>query len=369
MKITIQGKEYSKTSAICAEGLVTLEYCSADKETFRFEIKSPLEYDSTYNLEDFDIYYLLKKDVLENDIYQVYDRALDKRIGWIFPVVALDSSEHTYASNEHFTRYANVAIRKLFNEVQQDFFSIVPEVYGKASFNFSDFFHDETVLLVISKATLDGSGFRLNDWLPSLSVAGYFKLSCINPADLMLVGDRPTDKRLYLTKITPEFQGHNFVDLVYTNLIPYERHPLLFFFYCYQVIEVMLTQVFKMEQSLIYTELKKPIEDGDVVKAKDVMGKVGEINSENYRFKLLIDKYVNSPIPGDELQNACNGLLRSVNKDLGRTVSEAIYRVRNFLFHQYHSVPTSVETELSGVNTFLLKYLSDLCSNFCTRKS
>lgn len=368
MKITIQGKEYSKTSVSYAERVVTLGYCSSDQETVRFEIKSPLEYDTTYNLEEFDIYYLLKKDVLESDIYQVYDRALDKRIGWIFPVVALDSREHTYASNEHFTRYANVAIRKLFNEVQESFFSIVPEVYGKASFNFSDFFHDETVLLVISKATLDESGFKLNDWLPSLSVAGYFQLANINPVDLMLVGDRPSDKRLYLTKIAPEFQGHNFVDLVYTNLIPYERHPLLFFFYCYQVIEVMLTQVFKLEQSLIFSELKKPIEDGDVVKAKDVMGKVGEINSENYRFKLLIDKYVNSPIPGEELKDACNNLLSSVNKDLGRSVSEAIYRVRNFLFHQYHSVSTSVETELVEVNTLLLKYLSDLCSHFCSKK-
>ena len=368
MKITFQGKEYIKTSIVCSENYVTVGYTNIDREVLYFQVDFLLEYDNSYNPDDFQISFLAKKDVLENDIYQVYDRGLDRRIGWIFPVVALDSTEHEYAVNEHFIKYANVVKAKIFIDAGDDVFTPVPELFGKDNFSFCDFFHDSTVILIISKVTLGGTEFNIRDWLPSLSISGYCPLTRIDPKGLMPLGSKPADNRLYIKKIATELQGHSFINLVYSELIPFEKHPLLFFFYFYQIIEIMLTLVFQVEQSLLFAELRQPVADGDVVKTKDVMEKVGRVNSEKYRFKQLTEIYSTCHIGNDELKDACNELLMSVNKDAGNSLSEAIYKVRNFLFHQYHSTSGTVENELIKVNCHMLEYLCDLCSSITLRR-
>lgn len=362
MKVTIQGKEYIKRSIVINNTTVDIDYISSDGELEKVSINFPLAQDDSYNPIDFNLFFLVKKDVLESDIYQVYDRSRDCRIGWIFPVVALDSTEHEYASNEHFVKYANVAKHKIFNDVVDGIFTPVTEIYGKDSFKFGDFFYDSTVILLVSKVTLDNNDFNILDWLPSLSIYGYSLLTKKNPDGLMAIGTKPTDTRVYIKKIAYELQQREFISIVYSDLVPYENHPLLLFFYCYQIIEIMLTLVFQVEQSNLFAELGPPVAAGDVVKTKDVMENIGKVNSEKYRIRQLTQKYLSYQIDSEELKEVCNEFLEAVKKDVGNTAADSIYRVRNFLFHQYHSTSGAAESDLRRVNVAFLKYLCDLCS-------
>lgn len=362
MKVTVQGKEYVKRSVVSNGSAIDIDFIGSDGESEIFSINSPLARDDSYNPADFQLFFLVKKDVLESDIYQVYDRSRDCRIGWVFPVIALDSTEHEFASNEHFVKYANVAKHRIFNDIVDGTFTLITEMYGKDSFEFGDFFHDSTAVLLVSKATLENNDFNILDWLPSLSRYGYSLLTEKDPDGLMPIGSKPTDTRVYINKIASELQNREFISLVYSDLVPYENHPLLLFFYCYQIIEIMLTLVFQVEQANLFAELGPPVAAGDVVKTKDVMEKIGQVNSEKYRIRQLTQKYLSYNIDSEELKEVCNEFLGTVKKDAGHTVADSIYRVRNFLFHQYHSTSGAVESELKRVNVVFLKYLCDICS-------
>ena len=65
---------------------------------------------SEYSPERFDMVRLNnnRRDYVENNIYQVFASPLNKRIGWIFPGQALFSSQHDYADNPFFLKYAYV---------------------------------------------------------------------------------------------------------------------------------------------------------------------------------------------------------------------------------------------------------------------
>lgn len=69
---------------------------------------------------DYDYKILYKKNYKENDIYQVIDGGLEKRIGWIFPVSSIISTSHDFANNPHYCRYAFLAhIFLLQNEISE----------------------------------------------------------------------------------------------------------------------------------------------------------------------------------------------------------------------------------------------------------
>lgn len=367
MKIKLYGNEVIIRSSIVEERIVKLYYCNNGSDVEIIPVNFPLLHDDTFDPDDFQLYFLAKRDVLENEIYQVYDRYLEKRIGWIFPVTALDSAEHEFASNEYFLKYANIAKKKIFANANDDLYTLTPELSNRENIKFGDFFHESTVILIISSATLGGDTFCIQEWLPSLAANGYSRLTRRDPGTLTIIGTKPLDKRLYLKQIAPELRSYNFICFVFTDLIPFERHPLLSFFYYYQIIEIMLTLVFQVEQRRIYTELDYPVSVGDVVKTKDIMDQIGKINSEKARLSILSQKYTHGDLDTDDIKGACNKLLELVQKDTGATALDSIYRIRNFLFHQYHSTSGDVESELANVNSAFLLYLSDLCSVVCIK--
>ena len=88
-----------------------------------------------------------KRNYKENDIFQVIESDLDKRIGWIFPISSIVSTSHDYADNPHYCRYALVAHMLLLrNEiaeqdiVSRDFSSIIESEYS-----------DDAIILIYKK--------------------------------------------------------------------------------------------------------------------------------------------------------------------------------------------------------------------------
>jgi hypothetical protein len=78
----------------------------------------------------------------ENDVFQLYDKGEDYRIGWIFPISVLDSNENDYADNEHLNKYKLVAYQKLLSKS----FSYKIEI-GKINdeISISEIYGDDTI--------------------------------------------------------------------------------------------------------------------------------------------------------------------------------------------------------------------------------
>lgn len=73
-----------------------------DNDNIVCDVYPEIQLDSDYKPGNFElkILYNDRQDCTEESIFQVY--AEKQRIGWIFPVQAINSKEHSYAENAYF---------------------------------------------------------------------------------------------------------------------------------------------------------------------------------------------------------------------------------------------------------------------------
>ncbi len=94
----------------CEEALVQWKYDNEqskfiiyDKDgQIVFEFVPELDIDAEFEMSNFrmEILHNKRNDHIENDIYPVF--VSEKRIGWIFPIQALLSTEHDQSNNQFF---------------------------------------------------------------------------------------------------------------------------------------------------------------------------------------------------------------------------------------------------------------------------
>ena len=361
-RFPVRFKKFDKeTSSLCCE-------CDAESPE-NFEIPYVLPIRDTYDPSDFEVYFFFKNAVKENEIYQVYDRAREARIGWCFPIQALASKEHSYCDNEHFLKYAYVATVALLDRCPDYMFTISPSIDSSGKINLNDFFHDATVVLVICKSTLEkGTSFDLANWLPSFFSLGYTQLLERSPCDLFYkIENVPVEKRVNVQQTSSILKNEKFIEFVFSERLPYEKNPLLCFFYLYQIVELLIEKIFQAEQKKLVDELVKVT--GDSFKTKEVLEKYKDCISEKKRLDLLVTNYVDNMPSEDDLKKSCNNFLKSAGVDDGGRLSQYFYPVRNILFHNFHNSPPNIDSLLSEIIQSLIPFLCDLLIVFSVNDS
>ena len=303
----------------------------------QLEVKYPLEVNNYFDPENFSLFYLVSHDLKENDIYQVFDKGRDVRIGWCFPVQALDSKEHSFQDNEHFLRYAYVAATKIFTASPDDLFTNKPPLETPSEYKLTDFFTEEVALFVVSLETLqDTNAFCIRELLPSIYKYGYTRLSSRTTAHLASFGRRPERVRMNLISMSNGIERIDFIEKAYVDLLPYESDPFVSFFYFYQIFELLISQIFTVEQGELVQELVDA--SSDSVKTKELLRKASEISSEQERLKMLFDRYTEGNVDSRNLHESCNNLLTATGRQNEENPVKSFYKIRNVLFHQYRDV-------------------------------
>jgi hypothetical protein len=326
-------------------------------------LSSPLHLDNSFDKKTFDIFFLAKKDILESDIYQVYDETRKTRIGWCIPVNALDSSDHDYASNTHFQKYAYSAIKSILTNIDDTIFTKHLDIGSSFQVRLSDILHSNTAILIVSRETLPTEQpFEIECAMPSLIRHGYVRLSNTSPDEITLDGIKPENGKIQLKFISPDLNNHQVIDSLLHSAFAYETKPILCFFYVYQIFELILDEIYRNEQSKIVQELI--IAAGDSSKAKDALEKAQRISSEKKRIGLLTQEYSKSQEKLSNLKNSCNTLLKTIGRSEGNNFEEYFYSIRNFIFHQYRDFPTDKEQLLREVIYDVRDWLPDMLCSF-----
>jgi hypothetical protein len=320
----------------------------------------PLSTDSSFDPAQFDLTLIVKKALAENDIYQVYDREAESRIGWCFPLQALNSTEHSYADNEHFLPYAYVAALKILRECPANILTRCPNINDKEEFSFNDFFPEDVAALVISRAALKPNvHFDISDWIPSLFIYGYVPLGSRDTTSLVSFGNKPADVRMTIRSVSSHLRNLPFISAVFSDIVAFEKDSLFNFFYSYQLIELLLAQIFKAEQQVIVDNLI--VVRNDVEKTKGFLQKYSDCTSEKQRLKLLLNNYLDSAPDQASLRDVCNNFLAANNKSPCDNVASSLYSVRNILFHQYRDVKqlSFLDSIVSEFAPFMVKLLQE----------
>ncbi len=332
-----------------------------DDSNREIKIQTPLDIDPLFKEKDFEIHFLAKKNVRENEIYQVYLRATDIRIGWIIPTISLSSDLHDYSDNEHFLRYAYVGIRESLKLLNENIYSESVFV-DESECRYSEIFHEETVLLILSKETFPGRSIEIDRIIPSLMKHGYLVLTDRNPSQIKHEASNPEKNRVYIDEIAEDIKHCSLISGLLNGSFAYEKKAVFKFFYIYQIFELLIDYVYQNEQEALIEALVES--KGDAGLTKDALDNMQKFMSEKKRIGLLTSKYADITGSTTALKARCNQLLDALGRQPCENFEGYFYRIRNFIFHQYRDFPGDANELLEEVISELVELLPSLLSKF-----
>ena len=332
------------------------------EDRVRVRVATPLELSATSRPDDYDAYLLTCPDVRENDVKMVFSKiAGDKaRIGWAIPVLSLVSDEHDSAADPHFLNYAFVAMMKAVELVNG---SVEIELSELSELDILNLLGENSVILVISRATLkDGHDFELRRALPSLVSQGY--ALCASELDVsgswIEMSEQQSHIKITLSTKIPD--DHDMVVAMLNGFVTSTRSVALQFFYLYQIVELLMERVIAIRQKEIAESILKAGNSSSLIRG--ALEKIGELNSERSRLNLVVEKYSRVAADLSDLKLECNKLKVKLGLDAGESISEYLYPLRNYIFHNFRSFPKDAEPELRAVVAALLTSLPFFLSKF-----
>lgn len=324
-----------------------------DKEKI-MEYVPVLKLDTEYDPENFRLVILhnKRKDCSENSIYQVYIK--EQRIGWIFPIQALQSCDHSYADNKFFLKYAYVAICLLLDKIDDK-----DKKIWSGDFVLEDFYDSSDSILVMDNENCGKiQNFDLDHYVVSLYKNGY---SFTGQGNLYSDIDL-ADKTIKLVAQSKELDDIPYIVELFKKQIPGEREEFAMFYTYYQIIEILISIVFQVKFKKILSDLS---EDADSL--FDKRDELNDIVSEKNRVKWLFSNYVSIRTDiKNELNIACIELLQCCEKKTSENLAENLYQVRCLLVHKLYILTDANKRILRKLNGSFLDVLMDIIISFDT---
>ncbi len=341
---------------------------SSTQRSERAFIKYVLTPHTDYLPSDYSLY-ILKSHILnrENDIFQVFEKELKRRIGWIFPIQALLSKEHDKAENRHFLKYSYVAFHKLLLNVEH-YKTYIPDINSKSNYELTDFYGDEIIILILSKSQVkEIESFNIENYFISLYSQGYYNcqptdsITDFHSRGALSEPPNKVNQKIYIKRISKELQEEVYLSRLFKNLLKTEKHHLVRFYLLYQVIELIIERIFKQD----FLDTMKEFDDSQDKNIFELKEKINFISSEKERLSKLINK-VETHFDGNCKTNlilACNDLLpfNSKPKD---SLALSLYAARSFIVHKFRQLPEEDLLKIEKINKEFETILIALLLNY-----
>jgi hypothetical protein len=325
---------------------------SKDSLEFKYSLKPDDKFKTKET--DFEVFLFHNDNLATNDIFEI--KTAGQRLGWLFPIQALLSSEHDHAENDHFFPYSYNAYRILLKNKCN-----LP--YKKPSSNsatLEELYGENTIIFIVYRKYLKafktklGIQFSIDDYLLFFYQYGFTLLSSTNFISLYdlkvenLVPKKFESGVIELDRISKDLLNDKpYLNSLIQGLIKLERHPLVKFHLLYSVIELFISKIFESD---FKSSLENFLVSTDFYDAKE---KLAKMTNEKGR----INKLFSVSCPGldagllSDLEDASNTFLSLVfaPKVFKKGVGEAIYKVRSTIFHNLRHMPAGYENSLADV--------------------
>ena len=312
----------------------------------------------------------VRNGLTENLILEVHLKRQDvARIGWLIPANALSSSEHDFAENIHFLRYAYVAMEQVLLRHVHVYAEALRERVGPGSVDvpFADLFNDDVCFLVIclDLAERNGPPFDSSTLIPTLVSYGFIPLAECEPGSSNW-SCREIEVGVKSIKIQPTGAGIKRADLparLFSVAASARGSAVTRFFYFYQVVELLMEEVLLNSLHSIGQSVRRAIEMEQHIVLRDELEGLSGRFSEKERLKVLMQSFQGGESAVAELAEASDEFLQSVGVD-ARSGIGGLYQVRNYVVHQVRHMPTEAEEILERVSQELAAFLPKVLSTF-----
>lgn len=276
----------------------------------------------------------------ENDVFEIFEKELDTRIGWLFPIQILESNENDYSENEYLNKYKFPATVQLLTVEEQ---TKSPSLNTNKTYTITDFYHDNICVFVLCNDALpDDFDFKIQDYLPSLSNYGYYKWNSDEPhffgeKEPLIIRYREKT-RFKLSSTNIKISESDFLSSLYEKHLISIQHFLLKFIFLYQVIEYLMDENFDIDFSKLVEEY-----DQKEITKNDLKEQINEIAKERGNIGSLLNKTkINDDIVADFKRDAIDFLTIYKNK-IPEDLGNLIYDIRNLVTHNYREIIKSEE--------------------------
>jgi hypothetical protein len=340
------------------------EFCVEYVNTFREEMSSHiyrpcLALDPEYDVSNFiqlNLHSLAE--IAENDIFQVYDSNTDKRIGWMFPVQSLLSSEHSHSENPFFLKYAYVAFHKLLNNGS---LSLTASEDNQTKCEIASTVDERCIILLLNSDNCNSiDGFDIDHYAIDLYKQNYtfsHFIKAKRPRE-----ESPERKTIRIKPLSAELHNEVFILEAYKNILPKsDLVAVARFHMLYQIVELLINRVFEYKFVEFTNKLKE-----DINNYFDLRDEFSDMSKEKYRINELMTSHSNiDSEKKEQCNNKCKELLDVAGKKTTDDLAKNLYAVRCMIFHDYRSIPQSKSELIDAINSSFEDVLSDVLLSFC----
>ncbi len=354
MEWIIASEETSSISLISKESV----------DELRFDLPEGIAYLS--ETDGFCFCLFEKRNVLENDIRIVRTKVDDNIAGWLIPLSALESVDHSKAQDTHYQQAGSIAVSLIFESLVRDQSTILKKT-APGFCKLTELLHDSCVVFVYNKKVIPWfEDIPINSSLFYLQ--GYFRrevnnlgsVRCIAPVD---AGDKEIIK---LGRPSEAIDNQQIIHSLLNYSFAEEESPVLKFFFLYQIVELLIQQVLGEEYSIFLADIA---ESGLSVKQlqKKIKNRM-EGDGQGKRVVKLFNQYSQvSKEATDYLSSSVKNFLDCIEK--GESGSDdifgALYEVRNCIFHDFGGIQWKVSDEIiNDLVNATLSILDDVLKTF-----
>lgn len=312
-------------------------------------------------VSDYNVFLLDNPLVIENDVFLL--RLRGKPIGWLIPILSIDSTYHGYSTKKPFLDVYPTARNALLSCPWEDKAALY-EV-SKSSYSFSDFYKSSEVLCLLHKPELVKHEVA-EPWtiLPTLTSLGFWHS---RESNRVLergshVRDRLTHVRsqvaIELDEVSFLLHDDSFVRSLIHNPPSRGGEPVYNFLTYYQIVELMLDIVYEFERRELLSRFG--FLGHDPSSSKDCLAAYTSLASEKNRIEYLFSRYVDSGFEKGTLNAALGLFLNDIGNTENLKFPANLYKVRNMVVHSSRKLSSAAINSLAAINEVLEVTIFDI---------
>lgn len=332
-------------------------------------VETPIEVVPSFENMEFELHSFVVRDLKESSIFPVIlkgsVRSESTRIGLMVPANALGSVEHSEAQERYFREYAYITIKLALKQLGET----SPEVFEAfvdqpEPVLFSDLFHDNISFFALSCSKVpEAVDFSMDRIVPSLIGYGYVPARSCKPSEVTWTGVPPNSGGKMKVGLTSgQIDNPEMMAKLFTLSATSGPSLVTQYFYLYQVFEYLMESVMRHRLPLVVQTMIQDLESG-TASAKDQFDLLGDEIREKGRLGLLVTRYSDCASSLTEFAAASQDFLESLGV-AAKPGIDAVYKVRNFLFHQARNLPSHEDPLLAKVVEAFSQYMPALLETY-----
>lgn len=206
--------------------------------------------------------------------------------------------------------------------------------------------------------------FNIEEYIPNFYKFGYFT----NQNNIKLnakvldefyedIVNKSLRQRITISSISINLKEDIFIYKLFNDLLCNEEHPIIRFYFLYQIIELLIKKVFADQFNKKIASISPKNED-----LFDLNKRLQEMTDEKWRVNLLLTKYSNVRSP--ELEELLLNFLGITDKNQSYTLAYLLYKTRTFLVHNLRDIKLEQKNLMNDINFYFERVVIYLLINY-----